>query len=80
MVSVRMQVPTLASLRRLRSQHCHKLWCMLQTQLGSDMAVAVVWANSYSSDWIPTLGTFICHGCSPEKNKIKRERETGIGT
>ena len=41
-VSLRMGVPSLASLSRLRIQHCHKLQSRLQTQLGSGVAVAVV--------------------------------------
>ena len=28
----------------------HKLWCRLQTQLGSLIAVAVAWASGCSSD------------------------------
>ena len=32
---------SLASLSGLRIQHCHKLWCRLQTQLRSGVAVAV---------------------------------------
>ena len=36
---------------------CHELWCRLQMQLGSVMAVAVV--SSYSSNSTPSLGTFI---------------------
>ena len=31
---------------------------------------------SYSSDLTPSLGTFICQGCSPKKKKKgKKERE-----
>ena len=42
-VSVRLQVRFLASLRGLRIQHCRKLRCRLQMQLGSgSIAVAVV--------------------------------------
>ena len=33
------------------------------------LAVAVVWASSYSSDLAPGLGTSICYGCSPKKTK-----------
>ena len=35
------QVRSLASLHGLRIQRCHELWCRLQTQLGSRVAVAV---------------------------------------
>ena len=36
--------------------------------LGSCVAVAVVSTGSYSSDGTPSLGTSICHGCSPNDN------------
>ena len=35
------QVPSLASLSGLRIQCCCELWCSLQRQLGSGIAVAV---------------------------------------
>ena len=38
-------------------------------RLRSSVAVAVAQAGSYSSDWTPSLGTSICHGCSPTKKK-----------
>ena len=43
-VSMRMQVPSLASasLSGLRIQHCGELWYRSQKQLGSHVAVAVV--------------------------------------
>ena len=40
-------------------------------QLGSRIAVAVAVAGSHSSDLTPSLGTSICHGCSPKKQKTK---------
>ena len=78
LVSIRMQVQSLAFLRGLRIQHCHELWCRLQTQLGSHVAVAVavVEAGSCSSNSVPTLGTSICHRRGPKRAKIKREPET----
>ena len=37
-------------------------------QLGSCIAVAAaVYTSSYSSDWIPGLGTSVCPGCGPKK-------------
>ena len=42
LLSMRMQVWTLASLRRLRIQHCHELWNKSQTWLGSHIDVTVV--------------------------------------
>ena len=64
-----MQVQFLALLSGLRIWHCHELWYRLQRKLGSCIAVAVVYAGSYSSDSTPTLGTSICHGCDPKKQK-----------
>ena len=40
---------------------------------GSGVAVAVVWASSYSSDSAPSLGTSICRGRGPKKKKINKE-------
>ena len=50
LVSVRTQVQSLASFSGLRIWRCHELWCRLQTQLRSGVAVAVVQAGSCSSD------------------------------
>ena len=41
LVSVRMQVRSLASLSGLRIQHYHELWCKSQMWLGSQVAMAV---------------------------------------
>ena len=41
LVSMRIQVQSLASLSGLRMQHGHELWCRLQTQLKSGVTVAV---------------------------------------
>ena len=41
-VSMRLWVQSPALLIGLRIQHCHELWCRLQTQLGSHVAVSVV--------------------------------------
>ena len=68
-VSMRTQVQSLASLSQLRIQRCHKLWCRLQMRLGSQVAVAMVEANSWRSDLTPCLETFIY------LKRKKRERE-----
>ena len=70
-VSMRMQVRSLASLSGSGIRHCHKLWCRSQTQLGSRVVVTVVQAASCSSYLTPSLGTSICHRYSPKKQKIK---------
>ena len=38
---------------------------------GMAVAVAVVEASSCSSNWTPSLGTYICHGSGPKKTKKK---------
>ena len=69
LVSMRMRVQFLASLRGSVILHCRELWCRLQTQLGSQVTVAV--AGSCSSDLTSSLGTSICHGCGPKCKKKK---------
>ena len=54
--TMRLRVRSLASLSGLRIQHSCELWYRLQMQLRSCVAVAVVWASSYSSDLTPSLG------------------------
>ena len=61
--SMRMWIPSLASLSGSRIWHCHELWCRLKTQLRSDVAVAVAQASSYSSDSTPSLETSMCLRC-----------------
>ena len=51
---------------------CHELWCRSQIRLGSCVAVAVVQACSYSSDWTPSLGTSIRCRCGPKKQTNKK--------
>ena len=67
--TMRLQVQSLASLSGLRIRCCRELWCRLQIQLRSGVAVAMVWAGGYSSDWTPSLGTSMCCGCSPKTSK-----------
>ena len=56
--------------------YCRELWGRSQTRLGSCVAVAVAQAGSCSFDWTPSLGTSICHGCSP--NKKEKEKKIGV--
>ena len=65
-------IPGLAQCR-LRIWHCCELWCRSQTWLVSRIAVAVGQAGSCSSDLTPSLGTSICHGCCPKKQKKKKD-------
>ena len=41
-------------------------------RLRFDIAVAVAKAGNYSYDSTPNLGTSICHGCGPKKDKEKK--------
>ena len=59
----------------LRIRGCCELWCRSQTWLGSGVAEALVKAGSCSSDWTPSLGTSIYHGCSPEKTKKQQQKK-----
>ena len=68
-IHVRMWVLPLALLCGLRMWCSHGLWRRSQMQLGAPVAVAVVQADSYSSDSAPRLGTSICHTFGPKKNK-----------
>ena len=71
LTSIRTRVRSLASLSGLRIWRCCELRCRLQTRLGSGVAVALVWAGSYSSGSIPSLGSSICHEDKKIKNKNK---------
>ena len=71
--SKRMWVLSLASLRGLRIQRRHELWCRSQTQLRSCVVVAVVQACSCSSDSAPSLGTSICLKKQKKKKKKKKK-------
>ena len=74
LVSMRMWVPSLASLNGSGIRCCHELWCRLQIWPGSRVAVAVAVASSCSSDSTPSLGTSICCGCGPKKQKKEKKK------
>ena len=65
-------IPGLAQL--VKGPALPKLWCKLQTWLGSHVAMAVVSNGSCSSNSPPSLGTSICPGCGPKKTKEKKSR------
>ena len=75
LVSMRMCVHSLALLRGLKIRHCQDLWCRLQTQLRSCIAVAVAEAGSCSPDSTPSLGTSICCKCGPKKQTNKQTKK-----
>ena len=80
LVSMRMQVQSLASLSGLRNRCCCELWCRSQMWLGSGTAMAVVEAGSWSSDSTPSLGSSICHGCGSKKPKAEVLSHCGRGS
>ena len=51
-----------------------RLWCRVQMQLRSSIAMAVVWASNCNSDSTPSQETTMCHRCGPKKQK-KKERK-----
>ena len=71
-----MRVRSLALIRELRIRCCHKLWCRLQTRLGSHVVVtvAVEQVGRHSSNSTPSLGTSRC--CPRSKKKRKKEKKT----
>ena len=70
--SVHEDVVLIPGLSRLRIWHCQEPWCRSQMRLGSGIAVAVVQADGYSSNWAPSLGNSLYCGCSPKKTKKKK--------
>ena len=72
---MRIQVQSLALLSGIRIRLCRELWHRLQMLLGPGVAVAVVYATSYSSDLTPSLGTpnfhvsRVQHPPGPKKKK-----------
>ena len=75
LVSMRMQVRSLASVSGSGIRPCRELWCRLQTRLRFGVAMAVAVAGIYSSNLTPSLQTSICLRCGPKKQKKKKERE-----
>ena len=71
--TMRFRVRSLASLSGLRIQCCYELRCRSQMPLGSHVAVAVALAGGYSSDLTPSLGTSICWGSGPKRQKDKKK-------
>ena len=70
LVFMRIWVSSLALFSGLRSRHCRELWCRSQAQLGSCIAVAVVYTGSYSSYLTPSLGTSKRRWCNPKGEKM----------
>ena len=58
--------------------HCCDLWCSSQMLLGSRIAVAMVQAGSYSSNWTPSLETSLCHTYTPKKRSNKQTKHLSL--
>ena len=73
LVSMRMRVQSLTSLSGLRIWCCHELWCRLQMQIGSHVAVA----GSCSSDSTPRAWAlpYATPAALKKKGKKKKKRE-----
>ena len=65
-------IPGLAQWLGIRC--CHELWCGLQMQLGSCVAVALAQASGYSSNQTPVLEPSYAAGTALEK-KTKRKKK-----
>ena len=72
---MRTRVLSLAPLSGLRIWYCRELWCRSQKWLRSRIAMALAWAGGCSSNWIPSLGTSTCHGCSPKKTERQKRKK-----
>ena len=72
LVSMRLQVQSLALLSGSAIRPCHGLWYGSQIRLGSGVAVAVAQAGSCISDSTLSLGTSMCHGYGPLPPPKKR--------
>ena len=72
---MRMQVQSLASVSELRIWHCSELWCRWQTQLGSQVAVAVCKLAAVAPiqplAWEPPCAA----GTALKSKKKKKEKE-----
>ena len=72
LVSMRMWVPSLASLSGSGIRHCCELWCKSQKWLRCCTAVAVAQVGSCSSAWTPSPGTSYATGVALKKKKKKK--------
>ena len=73
LVSIKMWVRSLASLRESRIQHCRELWWRSQTWLGSGGAVAVAQASSCSSNSAPSWEPPYAAGVARKRKKRKKK-------
>ena len=60
---MRLQIPSLALLSRLRIWHCRDLWCRSQMELGPHIAVAVAVALIGPLAWEPAYAKGLALKC-----------------
>ena len=70
---------TSASLSELRIQHCHEQQCRSQLQLGSCVAVAVLWAGAAAPTRPLTWEPPYAAGAAQQRQKIKSTRQWQSG-
>ena len=49
---------------------CCEQWYRLQTQLRFGVAMAMVYTGRCTSNSTPSLGTYMCHGCSSKRDRL----------
>ena len=64
-----MQVQSLASLSESGIQSCQELWCRSQTGSNPMLLWLWYWLATAAAIQPLSLGTSICHGCGPKKQK-----------
>ena len=77
---MRTRVQSLDLLTGLGVQHCCKLWCGSQTRLNPELLWLCLAAVALIRT--PSLGTSICCGCGPKKQRKKerkKELEDSVG-
>ena len=68
----------MASLSGLKIWCCHELWCRSQTKLGSDVAVAVVYAVICSSDSTPSWELSYALGAVLKNKKQQQKKKAHL--
>ena len=70
---MRLWVRSLALFSGLKIQCCRELWHRLKTQLGC--RVAWLWPRPVATAPIGFLGTSMCLGCGPRKDKTQKKKK-----
>ena len=77
---MRMWIQSLALLSGLRIQHCRELWCRLQTEIGSQVAVLWLWCWPATTApfrplaWEPPYAT----GAALKKKRPKKKKQKPV--